>query len=167
MNWYKIAQIPKRDFYEEGLQPSTVSNLSGISAAWVSPTGIIYPMTKQQYLHVYWVDDNKDYLNRKYNMPFLQYLEPASDEIWCKMIEQGWIRFRYNYPSWSITLRDINDETQLKRIENILFDSIKTSKFISVSIGEPLKHGIRFDWNDFLNSGISFVDFVKEKKSNI
>jgi hypothetical protein len=162
MNWYIYS---KRDFYEKDLfsSPPTKDDLSGISAAWLSPYNILYPMEENQYTHIDWVDYYRDYLDRMYNMPFLKPLKHGSHDIWYKMIDEGWIRFRFAYPMWIITLSDINDEKQLKRIENILFKSISKDDVV-ISISEPMKQGMKFNWQDFLKSGLSFVDFIQEQK---
>jgi len=148
MNWYKIAQ-------------QIIPNLSKSERIyWIDPEGIIYVAKKS---HFEWVIENKDFLQSQYNIVF-----PSSSLGWTYegfLLERGWVRGGCEH-SWYFEIETQNNINLLKMIESKLYEILSPADTDSIVVdGDDSKISI-FNWNDYINSGQNFVDFVRKVAYN-
>ena len=148
MNWYKLSQ--ERAF--------NLSNTGG-SLYWIDPNGVMY---KVKHTHFSWTFDNEDFLAKRYDIYF-----PPSEQkgLWSRegiLFENGWIRVRHE-DSWYFEIHSLSNIQQLRIIEEKLFNALSpTSDETIVIEGTDVGDKIIFKWNEYIESGINFVDYVKE-----
>jgi hypothetical protein len=86
------------------------------------------------------------------------------------LIMDGWIRVTQS-TNGSIYMFDVNDTRDrhsLKLIEDKIFNLLSPSSDITIWVNEYHNPPIaKFEWQDFLNSGKTFYDFVQESKDHV
>lgn len=152
MNWYKFA----------------LKNKTSGQAYWIDEKGKIIPVEH----HNRYIYDNIHNINIISDED-IYFMVNEMDESKAKdyMVEKfNWIRaFRNVYfKMWiSILCKNILDNSSLKRIEDFLF-SIDPPHKMNIVIEDISGNRISFPWNYFINSGMSFSEFIqKEKGSSI
>ena len=152
MNWYKIAQK----------KPETVNNLAGTNCTWIAPDRIIYDAGTS---HMDWAEDNADFLEHEYGLSFFPWVDKDRGILNRGAVnrqllrDNGWIRCM-NGMSWEFSISTHNARS-LATIGDELFkidiDGREMIRIWAVQEGTLSE----FYWGDFINSGISFVDYAK------
>lgn len=176
MNWYSMSKM-KMPLEEAIARLNPVKSLSSVRRiAWIDPRGTIYCADNFD-IHDDWIADNLSILNEIYNWGIEASHVSDGDEEYCilgmkdYLIREGWIRFTRGIggaDSYVFEIATFNDALILRRIENLLFDAIGYGDDATIKIASldsiPLIH---FKWQDFISSGESFVDYVKNSISNL
>lgn len=146
MNWYKIAQkIP----------PTASTLLNAGNKALVDTNNIIYPI-QGRMVHVDWIEKYAEFLKENYNFEANKNTVDALE----KLILDGWMRFLLVGNGAMFAIRSFSDRDRIKMIEEFLFSSQQIENVFIRSMEEWY---IEFVWQDFIQSGESFTDYVRGK----
>jgi len=149
MNWYKIAQNT----------PQTLGDIGESRQCWIDPNGIVYEV---ELSHVSWIKDNLDFINRRYSLalaPEIPRSHIYNDENLTKL---GWIRLLWTSKGAHFNINSLYNTNSLRRIEEGLFQIHDPRDTRSVEIwGIQENTGSLFHWNEFVNSGNNFIDYVQ------
>jgi hypothetical protein len=145
-------------------KPQTASNLIELDwrIGWIDPKGIIYPIEDEW--HEKWIENNIDYLEDTYSGLDLYYTDPSnySDVL----ARNGWIRIRENNGNrMSFSIYRILNRNSLNILEKLFFDVLDPEDRFWITIEDYSYKNVVFDWRSFIDSGMSFIDFVKESIS--
>jgi hypothetical protein len=123
------------------------------SSKWVDPNGYIFSVPSR-LSHSSWIRDNRDFLEEEYDIDI-----PIGRGFW-KLIADGWIRMVEEPQGVTFTIKRGFDNNILKRLEEILFSIFSNDAQREVCIVTPNQRVV-FKWNEFIESGLSFIEFVK------
>jgi len=146
MNWYKHAQ-------QSALKPPISSDLV---TSWIDPLGVIYSC--ERYSHLEWIRKYADFLMDNYDL----YSEfTNAGHIMGLMLNQGWVRFM-ELTFYYFEIQGLKYFI-LRNLEKILYQTLSPSSHKKIDIDFIESNYIAFKWVDFISSGQSFVDFVKDQ----
>jgi len=160
MNWYTIAQIkiPKYDFYEEELFKPSTSSLLKPGLFWLDPNGKNFPVLK--ITHLEWLKYYENFIKREYGLTNTNY---------ANLLQNSWVRGRF-FADLFLVLNSFNNNKAIKNIENILFKLNNPKQDISIVEYDGNNTGnyaVEFVWQEFLNTGLSFLDFISTYKYRV
>jgi len=125
-----------------------------LSCKWIDPSGKIHDAFMH---HESWIDNNKDFLRENYNIDIPDSITVEPFEL---LIDQGWIRMLQDYDDLVFTIKSFSPEI-LGIIENFIFFNYSNREIRKVWIADKNKL-IHFKWQDFIEEGASFIDFVED-----
>jgi len=152
MNWYKLAQKTDTPIIFPILIP----------LCWIDPQGYIYSVKKS---HIEWVCEFKEFIENKYSL----ILHGCEDEVSRYLnkellVENGWIRATYDL-DWYFDIKSLYDVKSLTVLESKLFEilGIEDNEFFNI-FGYKENKESTFYWQEYLDSGETFVEFVKRNR---
>jgi hypothetical protein len=157
MNWYKIAQ---NDI------PVPVFEIK-MGHSWIDLFGNIFFIDKAIYggmPHENWAIDYRDFIDEKYNMD----IDVNTDIIKYDMVKNGWIIVYRNNTELYFTLNQMNDYSNMKHIEDAMFNSLDLSDDVIIELESLIdKQWVSFEWLQYIESGENFRDFVLSKTNSM
>jgi hypothetical protein len=132
MNWYKMA--------------------NKFQNVWIDPNGKIFTV-EFPHDHYTWQQANKDMIQKEYEVDVKE--EDLVTNNWIK------IRFWIQYQKIAITIKNIFDDSTIKRIGDFLWSSLEIDRCITIEIEDVNGKRSSFEWQDFIESGENFNNFVQ------
>jgi len=149
INWYKIAAILD--------EPNPEGQLS-FGASWIDPIGTIYSVGNH-VIHSKWADHFKEYFEKVHGIAWEKEFEGVPP-----IMQAGWIRVLYDERSktWGFDVDSLSNRLALNIIADNVSMALPNDTDISLLVNEyDSGRYAEFYWSDFINSGMSFVDYVK------
>jgi len=158
MNWYKLAQS------------KLTTTLIMETNSWISPHGNIYSCSNIPHLE--WMKKNQEFLLNECGYDFSQYFygkskdieyedTPEFNAILACILSSGWIRFIYDGFTYAFEMYSLNNLSTLKIIGDILYDVLSPYLDNEVYLSTVDGSNIFFNWKDFIQSGESFLEFIR------
>jgi hypothetical protein len=150
MNWYNVAQN------QNSFKIIPFSELSGYG--WMDNSGNIYSIHPHS-THSVWAIKNRDAIEDNYNIDIKE-----ESEVYKKLIQNGWGRIRVISTYYFFEIYSFDNSSLLKKIGDKLFFIISEKNQAEITICEyKSKKCSLFKWQDFIQSGENFVDFVRSQ----
>jgi len=79
------------------------------------------------------------------------------------LVTNNWIKIRFwiQYQKIAITIKNIFDDSTIKRIGDFLWSSLEIDRCITIEIEDVNGKRSSFEWQDFIESGENFNNFVQ------
>lgn len=146
------------------------ASISYYPYGWIDPKGVFYACPNMT--HTEWVAHNLgDFVYKyKYDISELSnYSPPFGDYDYDErlinfLLDKKWVRFNGASDGYIFTLGAPREAIALKNIENFLFTNVKPKPTDEIRLYQKYYHEriAIFEWGEFIESGSSFVDFIKE-----
>lgn len=126
---------------------------STLSCNWIDPSGRVFNAFMH---HESWIDRNKELLMDNYGIDIPDSVTIDYTEF---LMEQGWIRMLQDYNDLVFSIDKLSPDT-LKIIENFIFGNYANNNIRKVWLSTEA-NTICFKWEDFVEEGVTFIDFVQ------